>query len=203
VLITRITLRVITGYITLDYIIIIRKLIFVNQWSEKREYFRVLQANDCYRNSKTNLIIIVEESIGPFQMLEEKGVNVETNSEQAVKSLVTLGVPPDNIILLPGNARSTLDEAKVVRKYVADIWPADTLLLVSSAAHMRRASMIFKEAFRRSATPVYIGCSPSAYSSFNPDKWWRRKEDIQTVLTEYLKIGSFLLIEKRQLRKNP
>ncbi len=38
-LITRITLRVITGYITLDYIIIIRKLIFVNQWSEKREYF--------------------------------------------------------------------------------------------------------------------------------------------------------------------
>lgn len=38
-LITRITLRVITGYITLDYIIIIRKLIFVNQWSERREYF--------------------------------------------------------------------------------------------------------------------------------------------------------------------
>ncbi len=39
-LITRITLRVITGYITLDYIIIIRKLIFVNQWSERREHFR-------------------------------------------------------------------------------------------------------------------------------------------------------------------
>ena len=38
-LITRITLRVITGYITLDYIIIIRKLIFVNQWSERREHF--------------------------------------------------------------------------------------------------------------------------------------------------------------------
>jgi len=39
VLITRITLRVITGYVTLDYIIIIRKLIFVNLWSERREYF--------------------------------------------------------------------------------------------------------------------------------------------------------------------
>ena len=39
-LITRITLRVITGYVTLDYIIIIRKLIFVNLWSERREYFK-------------------------------------------------------------------------------------------------------------------------------------------------------------------
>jgi len=38
VLITRITLRVISGYVTLDYIIIIiRKLIFVNQWSDRRE----------------------------------------------------------------------------------------------------------------------------------------------------------------------
>lgn len=37
-LITRITLRVITGYLTLEYIII-RKLIFVNLWSERREHF--------------------------------------------------------------------------------------------------------------------------------------------------------------------
>ena len=44
-LITRITLRVITGYITLDYIIIIRKLIFVNQWSERREHFMNAQSN--------------------------------------------------------------------------------------------------------------------------------------------------------------
>jgi len=34
---TRITRRVITGYVTLIYIIIIRKLIFVNLWSERRE----------------------------------------------------------------------------------------------------------------------------------------------------------------------
>jgi len=38
VLISRITLRVIAGYVTPDYIIIIRKLIFVNLWSERREY---------------------------------------------------------------------------------------------------------------------------------------------------------------------
>ena len=37
-LLTRITLRVISGYETLFYIIIIRKFIFVNLWSERREY---------------------------------------------------------------------------------------------------------------------------------------------------------------------
>lgn len=164
---------------------------------------RVLQANDLYHSGHADRIIIVEESMGPFRTLEEKGVNIETNSEQAVKSLVTLGVPADSIILLPGDARSTLDEAKAVRNYMSDKWPADTLLLVSSPAHMRRASLIFRVTFSHSVSPVYIGCSPSRYSDFNPHAWWRRKEDIQTVLSEYIKIISFVLFEQKQLKQQP
>lgn len=164
---------------------------------------RVLHANDLYHSGFADRIIIVEESMGPFRTLEEKGVNIETNSEQAVKSLLTLGVPADSIILLPGDARSTLDEAKAVRNYMYDKWLADTLLLVSSPAHMRRASMIFRVAFSHSVSPVYIGCSPSRYSDFNPHKWWKRKEDIQSVLSEYVKIISFVLFEQKQLKQQP
>ena len=162
---------------------------------------RVLQAFDLYRDGRADRIVVVEESMGPYRSLEERGVRVETNSEQAVRSLITLGVPADSITLLPGDARSTLDEAVAVRDFLYHKPEADTLILVSSPAHMRRAALIFNRALRYQPVPVTIGCSPSSYSGFNPDKWWRRKEDIQSVMSEYLKICSFLLFEKRELKR--
>ena len=161
---------------------------------------RVLQAFDLYNDGRADRIIIVEESMGPYQILEKRGVRVETNSEQAVRSLIALGVSADSIALLPGDARSTLNEATAVRDYLREKPGLDTLILVSSPAHMLRASMIFKVALREFPTPILIGCSPSAYSGFNPEQWWRRKEDIQSVMSEYLKICSFLLFEKRELK---
>ena len=65
---------------------------------------------------------------------------------------------------------------------------------------MRRASMIFKAAFRDADMPVFIGCSPSTYSDFDAKYWWRGKEDIQTVISEFVKMASFVMFEKRDLR---
>jgi len=161
---------------------------------------RVLQAYDSWKTGLAGRIIIVEESMGPFSILEEKGVNIVSNSEQAATSLTELGVPEDSIILLPGDALSTVDEALAVKKYLASTGSADTIVLVSSPAHMRRASMIFRAALKEGRNSVYIGSVPSDYSSFNPDKWWRRKEDIQSVISELVKIGSFRLFEKKKLK---
>ena len=162
---------------------------------------RVLQTVDLWHEKSADRIIIVEEGMGPFKRLEDRGVRILSNSEQAANALVTLEIPADSITILPGDARSTLDESLVIRDYLADRSSADTILLVSSASHMRRASLIFKEALSESDIPVYVGCSPSAYTSFNADKWWKNKEDIQIVLSEYLKITSFVLFEKRTLNK--
>ena len=162
---------------------------------------RVLQACDSWKSGLAGRLIIVEESMGPFSMLEERGVNIVSNSEQAVSSLKELGVPADSIILLPGDARSTVDEALAVKKYLASSSSADTIVLVSSPAHMRRAYMIFKKVLRDFEKPVCVGTCPSSYSSFNPDKWWRRKEDVQSVVSEMVKILSFLTIEQREYRK--
>ena len=160
---------------------------------------RVLQAVDLYRKGTAGKLIIVEESMGPFSELESRGADIISNTQQAKNSAIVLGIPADSITILPGQARDTKTEAIVVRNYLDDNAAIDTLLLVSSASHMRRASMIFKAAFRDSETPMYIGCSPSAYSSFNADRWWRRKEDIQTVLSEFVKIGNFMLYERRKM----
>jgi uncharacterized SAM-binding protein YcdF (DUF218 family) len=161
---------------------------------------RVLQAADLYHEGRAGKLIIVEVSMGPFSTLEAKGADIISNTEQARNAVIALGIPADSITVLPGNARSTQTEALIVRDYLADNTCIDTLILVSSPAHMRRASMIFKAAFRDAKTPVYIGCSPSIYTDFDAEHWWRGKEGIQTVLAEFVKIGSFVVFEKRDLR---
>lgn len=161
---------------------------------------RVLQAADLYNAGKADRLIIVEESMGAYKRLEEKGVNIISKTKQARDAAVELGIPGDSITLLPGDAESTLTEAVVVRDYLAANTGYDTLLLVSSPTHMRRASMIFRKTLGDFKTPIYIGCSPSVYSDFDADRWWRDKEGIQDVLSEYLKIVSFVLIERRSLR---
>lgn len=163
---------------------------------------RVIQAVDLYHDGRADRLMIVHESMGPYKLLESRGAVILTNTEQARNSAVALGMPADGITILPGDARSTLNEAVIIRNYLVGKPDIDTIILVSSPAHMRRASMIFKTALRDYERPMYIGCSPSAYSSFNPDRWWRRKEDAQAVLSEFVKIGSFVMFERRGMRRS-
>ena len=162
---------------------------------------RLLQAVDLYKEGAAGRLIIVEESMGSFSTLESRGAEIISNTQQAKNSAIALGIPADSITILPGEARDTKTEAIAVRNYLAGNIAIDTLLLVSSPSHMRRASMIFNAALRDSEPPVYVGCSPSAYTNFNADRWWRDKEGIQTVLSEFVKIGSFVMFEKRDLRR--
>jgi len=162
---------------------------------------RVLEAVDLYNNGGACRLIIVQESMGPYRLLEAKGADILSTTEQAYNSAVALGIPEDSITILPGDARSTLNEAVIIRDYLADKPEIDTLILVSSPTHTRRASMIFTSAFEVRGVPIYVGCSPSSYSGFQPEKWWRRKEDAQAVISELVKIMSFQLFEKKQLNK--
>ena len=161
---------------------------------------RVLEAVELYHEGKARRMLIVYESMGPYRLLESRGAQVIRTTRQANDAAVALGIPADSITMLPGDARSTIDEAMAVREYLKETPGIDTIILVSSPAHMRRSSMTFDAALHTIPAPVYVGCSPSSYSAFNPEKWWRRKEDIQTVLSELVKICSFQVLEKKRLR---
>jgi len=161
---------------------------------------RVLQAVDLYNEGKASRMIIVEESMGVYKKLEKRGVRIVSNTAQVVNAAVALGVPIDSINILQGDAESTMTEAMVVRDYLINDDKTDTIIIVTSPTHSRRASMIFTTAFRKKEMPVYVVSMPSKYSSFDSDYWWRRKEDIQKVLSEYVKIGSFILAEKKWLK---
>jgi len=160
---------------------------------------RVLQAADLFHEGRAEKLVIVHESMGAYKLLESRGVNIVTSTEQAHNAFLVLGVPASVVTVLPYDARSTLDEAKATRDFLLQASNIDTIILVSAPYHLRRASMIFNKAIRKSGFKVYVGSSPSKYTSYNPREWWKRKEDIQAVLSEYLKLISFILIEHRKV----
>jgi uncharacterized SAM-binding protein YcdF (DUF218 family) len=157
---------------------------------------RILQAVDIYEQGITNKLILVEAGMGTYRKLEERGVKIISGTEQIRNAAIVLGINSDSIIILPGNAQSTQQEAMIVRDYLDDYPAIDTLVLVSSSPHMRRAYMTFKNAFNKSQQHIYIICSPSAYTEFNATKWWKSKDDIETLMLEYLKLANFLLFER-------
>ena len=162
---------------------------------------RVLAVADLYNEGVAPRVILVTESMGAFRALEEKGVRLISTTVQVRDALTRLGVPSDSIIIIPGDARSTMEEALAIRKYLEPGQRIDTLVLVSSSFHMRRAGMIFETAFRESGREVTVLCSPSAYTNFRARGWWKHKEDIQALLAEYIKMGSLWIFERGKLRE--
>jgi uncharacterized SAM-binding protein YcdF (DUF218 family) len=160
---------------------------------------RVLQAADIYNSGNAGRVIIVEESMGAFKKLEERGAHILSNTIQARNAAVSLDIPADSIIILPGDARSTQQEATIIREYLKTQPGIDTITLVTSSDHTRRASMIFEKAFRKQGMNIVVQSSPSKYSSYTGIGWWKNKEGIQTVLMEYLKMGNFWLFEGKRL----
>lgn len=158
---------------------------------------RVLQTADLYHGQVSGKVLIVEEGMGAYRVLEERGVQIISNSTQVRSALISLGIPADSIMILPCGATSTRMEAATVTDYLSTSNDVDTLLLVSSPTHMRRAFKIFRAAFKTLETQPVLYCSPSPYTDFHAEKWWRRKEDIQRVLMEYVKLVNFALFEKK------
>lgn len=154
---------------------------------------RVLETADKYEEGTAGRIIIVAESMGEYKILEERGVSLISSTNQICKALVALGVPSDSITVLPGDAESTMEEAMVIDNYLTGQNAIDTIILVSSKTHTRRASMIFNHVLRKSGKNITVLCSPSRYTGFNAARWWTKKEDIQDVVLEYVKLASFVL----------
>jgi uncharacterized SAM-binding protein YcdF (DUF218 family) len=163
---------------------------------------RVLQVGDLYRDHVSTKVWIVESYISEADReLEERCGHQPTNTEMARLRLIRLGVPADSIVILPGNASSTRMEAETVRDRLRSQPGIKSVLLVSTAIHMRRASKIFRAAFHPLEQPCEVYCSPSAYSGFHADEWWKSTDDIQGVVYEYLKLVNYALFERRALRK--
>ena len=156
---------------------------------------RVLQAADLYHEGYFDRLILVEEYMGPVESLVIRGAHLVSNTTQCRQAAIDLGIPDSCIVVLSGRAQSTQQEALITREYLAVHPEIGSLMIVSSAAHTRRAGMIFGKVLKGADKTEILTC-PSAYSSFLARGWWKSRESTQDVVYEYIKIFTFLLIDQ-------
>ncbi len=157
---------------------------------------RVLQAADLYHQGYAPHIYIVENDQSAYKLLQKHGVRITSGIKEYRNALEQLGVPPGSITIIACGAKSTAMEAQAMRSYIQKNSNIRKLIIVSSPDHTRRASIIFRKAFRHGKLPTKIFMSPSVYSSYTGKHWFKDREDIQIVINEYLKLFSFLIFEQ-------
>ncbi|MBI5400423.1 YdcF family protein [Candidatus Saganbacteria bacterium] len=105
-----------------------------------------------------------------------------TEADWMKHQAVVLGIPAA-AILLEDKSFSTLDNARfslpilIKRK-------ARRIILVTSPYHTRRAKRVFQKVF--SGAEIEVIVVPARESKFKVKGWWRRHEDTQLVVNEYL-----------------
>ena len=154
---------------------------------------RVLEAFHVYEAGYAQLIILPEPGRMNTLLQHEYGIDIPINFDIAHDALLELGVQHDHIILLPWGTSSTRDEAVAVRTYLENHSNIQSVILVTSASHSRRASMIFRSEFRKLNHDVQLISRPSRYSSFQARGWYRHRESTKAVFNEYIKTAAWLI----------
>lgn len=160
---------------------------------------RILEAAVLYQDGFAGQITMVHNHMLAYDVLLSKGVQIPDDAELSKMAAVLLGVPDKGIIILQGDAKSTQDEAIIVREYLRDKEDIESIILVTSKCHSGRAKRVFTKALDTLERDILVRSSPSRFDSFDAEHWWRNREDAKRVVTEYLKLFNFYLREQFQL----
>lgn len=154
---------------------------------------RTLEAVSLYREGYASTIVLsrAPEAEG-FHQLREMGVHVSTPPEMARSIAEQLGVPADDIVEVGGSAPSTFEEAEDLLRFAAERG-FNTILLVTSKVHTRRAGLIFRHLAGRRCRIIV---RPSRYDPLDPASWWRNRIFLRHVVFEYQKLAVFFLLDR-------
>ncbi len=160
---------------------------------------RILEAVDIYDKGYSNQIIMVNSHMVGYDALLSRGVEIPGDAQVAVMAANSLEVPDDILEIIQGEAKSTQDEAVIIREYLKENKDINSIILVTSKYHSSRSKKIFTKALDKLDRDIDIISRPSKYDSFNSKNWWKEREDIARVVTEYLKYINYYLREQFSL----
>lgn len=127
---------------------------------------RFIQTLRLYKTGHIQKILITGGQASPFPDHDLR------ESDFLTQSFVEMGVPREHIIN-ERNARNTIENAKLTRRHLDSMGVRDSVLLITSAAHMPRSARIFAAEgipFRAYPCDYYIKPSGSRFgwSSLKP-----------------------------------
>ena len=158
---------------------------------------RALGAVDLYEQGKVESILMVRSHLPGYEELQERGITITGDVDNSNIVLTESGVAKEDIIIVPGNAQSTQDEAVAIAQYLKNRPDVDTILLVTSKFHSHRSELIFNKALADLDVEIYS--APTPYDPFQARGWYKDREDIQSVITEYIKLSNYFVLEQWSL----
>jgi uncharacterized SAM-binding protein YcdF (DUF218 family) len=159
-------------------------------------YDRILEAVDLYNEGYSDKIILINSYITAKDIIINRGIKAYGDTLLSKMAATDLGIPEEDVLILEGNSRSTQDEALTIREYIRNNREIESIILVTSKYHSRRAKQIFKKALSVLDKEIDIYSSPSKYDPSNVNQWWKDREDIEWVVSEYLKLANFYFYEQ-------
>lgn len=157
---------------------------------------RSLALAELYKCGQVDRVVYAQTNDSDYKYLDSLGINVCRDSDKINLALIQLGISSNKIIQIESQNRSTIDEANDLREYLSVHQDINKVTLVTSSYHSRRAYLIVKNRLKSLNRSVIIDVYPNLYTNSNLKQWWKNKEDAVFVVTEYMKILSFLLWEQ-------
>ena len=157
---------------------------------------RVLEAADIYGEGFARELVLVQSFMEAEEELAARGVVIPGHAELTRDAAVQMGVPETRITVLPGGARSTKDEALIIRDFLIDNPQIDSVIFVTSSFHSHRTKVIFERFCGDLDRQVDFISRASSFDTFQPQRWWRDRESAKLVVLEYLKLAHFYFWER-------
>jgi len=140
------------------------------------------------KNRSQKILLTTDNQQGSWSTAEQRNPYFY---EIAMKELIRLGVPSQNVELIGPPVTSTWDEAQVLKEY-SKAHNLRSLLIVTSSYHSRRALWTFRTHFQDTGIQVGIDPVPTGIQTPYPATWWLRPRGWQLVFIEYLKLIYYL-----------
>lgn len=179
-------------------VLIMPSLLQVEDEIERADYIlplaggwhRYMKAAELYKAGFARKILLANAKLGEpsrFQKLRaEMGVPKISRRELRQRLFAHLEVPDEALVTFGDGLISTIEEAEALRDFLK-ARPA-RIILVTSAAHSRRAKLIFEDAYREA---TFMITSPPEQRLAR--RWWRNQKSAQWVVAESFKLAWYLL----------
>lgn len=145
-----------------------------------------LAAIDAYEKGLAPYIFRAKE-LDPdgLHYLKQRVKSYPTNFDLFALTMRGFGIPEKVILSSEDRAGSTIDEARLVRKFVLDRG-FKSVILIATLTHSRRAWLTFRKVFED--YDIKIISLPSHYQLFSPKDWWTKRRYTKEVIIEYQKL---------------
>ncbi|HXH06132.1 MAG TPA: YdcF family protein [Vicinamibacterales bacterium] len=152
---------------------------------------RWLEAADLYREGVAPIVAVSPGRHEPAEDLAAaRGLRLASDGEQMRAALIALGVPADAIVVLPGAADNTAEEA-VLFHAAARAHGWRSVVVVTSRLHTRRTGLAFRRALAESGVRVLVRAS--RHDADDPRYWWRRRQSVRQVVEELPKLAAYAI----------